>query len=117
MTEKYYTLKELADEHGFPFDAVKTTGYKFHCVAIKPNGDALGWGPVCTEHFSSESWIWKLDKPEPKKTRFYRCDVIVDWGGPHIQERWIPEEGIRDDDKSILNMYTDYKVYAIPEGK
>jgi hypothetical protein len=59
------TLRELADQVGFPFDAVR---YRetFHCIGISPNDQkAMGW------YFNEMAMSISAEKPEwtiaPKK--------------------------------------------------
>jgi hypothetical protein len=74
MTE-LKTLRELADEVGFPFDAIDTTKEIFHCLGISPQGFSVGWEEDGSpRHRQSAVRIWTLvPKKKVLKSFVYQC--------------------------------------------
>lgn len=95
---KLKTLRELADEVGFPFDAssdlyADKSIQVFHCIGIAPDGKALGWYTEGTTSWinkavtENKSSCWTLVTPK-KKLIEYACDsghkypdILWEYGG------------------------------------
>lgn len=97
MTEEWKTLKQLWIENGEkPFDAVQWQGHRFHCEALSPKGDALGWDIEDRNAiYDGKEISWKFHKPK-KKIMVYPA-LFKEMGnyfisGKHFVDRCSAEE-------------------------
>ena len=105
MTE-YKTLKEIADDVGFPFDALSSKGYTFHCIAISPGETAVGWiSSGIADQFAISAPLWTL---AAKKVERWKLTYDIN-GREATGECWFHTEEkarlfIKIDNRTILSL-------------
>jgi hypothetical protein len=111
------TLRELADEVGFPFDAVSAgTRDTFKCMGIAPDGNALGWYLSGNYHLETatvenKAKVWTL---APKK-KVLKSFVYETYNGTfHICTKYQedPETWCKGSDYKLIKILDSIEVDA-----
>jgi len=109
MTE-LKTLRELADKVGFPFDAIDTQKYKFHCAAITPRSLAIGWdedGNLDSSNPDVKCWTLA---PKKKVLKSFVYQNTLGEFVHHLYYRKNPEEWCKEEKYKLIKILDEIEV-------